>query len=423
MLGKWSAGWAVSGIFLLIFGPVIVSWACAAPLAGPGLAKYSPPPQAAGVAARRFGNAVLIDEQEGRYGQAETGLDVHYNRVDGLFVQLGLDTKWKVPTKLRLFAWGGYAFAGKVWRYEIGLNRWLDLGPNRLEAEVRNYDLTYTEDEWLMPTYENSAAAFFFREDFRDYYRRSGTSFHLINTLSRRLRMELAYLLDEHETLNKETDWSLFGGDKKFRGNPAADGGAVHSMVARVGYDTRDDFLEPSSGFWVDAGYEKSGNKFGGDYGFQRFVVDFRRYLSLSRFENIDVRLRTGTASGNLPNQKAFDVGGIGSLRGYKFKEFRNFDRIILGNVEYRIQFGRFAPSSLEDKQIVPFYDFGLAWSSNDKSSLWTGFDQLKWDRLQTSVGIGFSTGSDDGLRVNLARRLDDRDRSMTVTVRIHRIF
>jgi hypothetical protein len=96
---------------------------------------------------------------------------------------------------------------------------------------------------------------------------------------------------------------------------------------------------------------------------------------------------------------------------------------MLLGNIEYRIQFSRLAPDIMEDYQIIPFYDFGLAWSSNDKSSLSAGFDQLKWDNVKSSVGIGLSMGAGDELRLNLARRLDDRDRPLVVTVRINRIF
>lgn len=420
MNGKSAARWTLPVFFLLIISPPAAGQVT---LADTRCLGDSPAQRAIGTRTLEFKNALIIDALEGRHGEVETGLDMHYNRVDGLFVQLGVDTKWKSPAKLRLFAWGGYAISGDVWRYEIGLSRWLDLGPNRLEVGVRNYDLTFTQDEWLMPTYENSAAAFFFNEDFRDYYRRSGASFHLTNTLAKRLTLEIVYLLDEHESLERTTNWSLFGGDKKFRDNPLADKGTVHGLTARIGYDTRDDFMEPTSGFLAEALYEKGGDEFGGDHDFQRFLMDFRRYLLLSRFENIDLRLRVGTASGALPAQLAFDLGGIGSLRGYKFKEFHDFDRLVLGNVEYRLQFGRLAPGLLEEKQIIPFYDLGLAWFSNDKGSLSAGFDQLKWDRLKTSIGIGISTGADDGLRVNLARRLDDRDQPMVVTVRIHRIF
>jgi hypothetical protein len=96
---------------------------------------------------------------------------------------------------------------------------------------------------------------------------------------------------------------------------------------------------------------------------------------------------------------------------------------MVLGNMEYRIGFGRLAPGALEDYQIILFSDFGLAWSSNDSGSLTGGFDQLRLDGLKTSAGIGFSTGLDDRLRINLARRLDDRDEPLAVSVRIHRLF
>ena len=96
---------------------------------------------------------------------------------------------------------------------------------------------------------------------------------------------------------------------------------------------------------------------------------------------------------------------------------------MILGNVEYRVQFGRMSPGVMEDYQLIPFYDFGLAWSSNDHSSLTAGFDQLKVRALKTAVGLGLSTGANDRLRINLTRQLDDPDRPLVVTVRIHRIF
>jgi outer membrane protein assembly factor BamA len=420
MSGKSAS--ALCLLFVMILSPPAV-WGSADPPAGQGFLVNSPAGRGMGIADPGFSNALILDAQEDRNAEPEARPEVHYNRVDGFFVQVGVDTRLRSPSKLRLFAWCGYAFKGKAWRYEIGLGKWIDLGPIRVEVGVRNYDLTFTEDKWLMPIYENSAAAFFFREDFRDYYRRTGSSFHLTNTLYKQLSLEVAYFLDDHESLGKKTNWSVFGGDKKFRENPEVDEGALRSMGIRVGYDTRDDFMEPTSGFLIEASFEKAGDSFGGKYDFRRFLLDFRRYLRLSAFENIDLRLRLGTASGDLPVQRTFDLGGIGSLRGYKFKELKDFDRMILGNMEYRIQFGRLAPDVMEDYQIIPFYDFGLAWSSNDKGSLSAGFDQLKWDGVKTSVGIGLSLGAGDDLRINLARRLDDRDRPVVVTVRINRIF
>jgi outer membrane protein insertion porin family len=229
--------------------------------------------------------------------------------------------------------------------------------------------------------------------------------------------------MDEHESLKRTTNWSLFGGDKKFRQNPPAMEGKIHSLLVRLGYDTRDDFLEPAGGFLVEAVYEKAGNGLGGEIDFQRLITDARRYIHLTRHENIDIRLRAGTSTGDLPVQMAFDLGGLGSLRGYKHKEFRDFNRMILGNLEYRIGVGRVSSDWLEDYQLIPFYDFGLAWSSNDTGSLAAGFDQIRADRVKTAVGIGFSTGPADRLRINLARRLDDRDEPLAVTIRFHRIF
>jgi outer membrane protein assembly factor BamA len=420
MNGRWRMGRAIMVTILFLSAVMVRS--------GFGRSISSGIETASGLSAPEMptfgvGHQLIIDSQEGRRGHLESGLSMHYNRVDGLYVQLGLDTDWKRPALLRLFARGGYAFGGEVWRYELGLERWLQMGPVRLTLGIRNYDLTYSEDEWLLPTVENSLAAFFFREDFMDYYRLTGTSFHLTTDLYRSLTLELAYLLDQHESLKRSTNWSLFGGDKKFRDNPPVQEGEVHSLLIRLGYDTRDDFMEPASGFLVETIYEKAGGEFGGDLDFDRALLDIRRYLYLTQYENLDLRFRLGSSSGSLPPQMAFDLGGLGSLRGYKHKEFRDVDRMVGCNLEYRLGVGRLSSGRMEDCQIIPFYDFGLAWSSNDTGSLTAGFDQLKARRLKTSVGIGFSTGADDRLRINLARRLDDRDEPLAVTVRIHRIF
>jgi len=423
MNGKSMTGRLISTMILFIFVPPILGWSVTEPQAELWSPRIAARERLESVTSLGIRSALILDEQEGRYGQAETGLEVTYNRVDGIFVQVVLDTKWRSPAQLRLSAHAGYAYKGEAWRYGIGMYRWFNLGKYRLEVGINNYDLTTTEDEWVMPTDENSAAAFFFKEDFRDYFRRSGTSFHLTGMLFRHLSLETAYFLDEHESLKRETNWSLFGGREKFRGNPPANEGEVHSLMAKMVYDSRDDMMEPTSGFLAKASYEKGGDGFGGDFDFGRFLLDFRRYVRLSIYENIDLRLRLGTASGDLPVQLAFDLGGVGSLRGYNFKEFDNFDRLVLGNVEYRLQFGRLMPGYLEEKQIIPFYDFGVAWSSDEKDALTAGFDQLTWDRLKTSVGIGLSTGPGDGFRVNLARRLDDRDKPMMVRVRLRRIF
>jgi hypothetical protein len=423
MRHKAKAVWIIPMVIVL----AVAAWArpgsCAGPRAGKSVLAISGATTKSFGGARGTRNHLVIDSQEGQAGRLESGVTLHYNRVDGLFLQLGLDTRLKRPAMLRFYTWGGYAFSGEAWRYEIGLERWLQLGPVEFTLGVRNYDLTHTEDEWLMPTDENSAAAFFFREDFRDYYRRTGTSLHLSSTVLRRISMALAYLMDEHESLERSTNWSVFGGDKKFRENPRVDEGTVHSLLVRLGYDSRDDFMEPASGFLVEATYEKGGGGFDGDYDFERVLLDARRYLYLTRYENIDIRFRLGTSADMLPVQMAFDLGGIGSLRGYKQKEFRDFDRMVLGNLEYRIGMGRLASGITGDYQIIPFYDFGLAWCSNESGSLTGGFDQLTMDGLKTSVGIGFSTGPDDRLRINVARRLDDRDEPLVVSVRVHRIF
>jgi hypothetical protein len=46
------------------------------------------------------------------------------------------------------------------------------------------------------------------------------------------------------------------------------------------------------------------------------------------------MRLRLGTARGNLPNQFHYALGGSGSLHGYDFKTFTG-DRSVMFNIAY----------------------------------------------------------------------------------------
>lgn len=372
-----------------------------------------------------------------------------YNRVDGFTIGMKFpEAGWwhKNRHNFALLGKAGYSFGRKQWQYKVGLERWtsseLMFG---FGAELHN--LTATQDDWIICEHENALAAGLFKEDFRDYYKREGYSFYVRQHFGRAANIKLAYQTDEFSDLSRVTNWAMFGGDKSFRENPNAlpyrlyaEYGPdatmnIKSLIADLTIDTRNDDDHPTRGWYIQAFAEHADKDFNNIDEFRRYILDIRRYQPLSWDENIALRLRGGTSTGLLPPMYLFDLGGISTLRGFDFKEMTG-DRMVLGNLEYRLGAGN---SGFLGLDIILFIDSGLAWFANENNKKYayeyveeqetTGdlrpedtFEDLTWSSLKTDAGIGLAT-SDNTFRFNIARRIDKRGGDIYMTLRICQPF
>jgi len=362
------------------------------------------------------------------YGFNEEAFMFRYNRVEGLFLGLKLDkNEWGYDYDAFFDLYGhiGYGFADKRACYQIGIQRSIfgNFGP---VFGIEAHDVTTSQDTWMMPTFENSLAAFLIKEDFHDFYREQGYSAYASIFISEYLKLSGEYHEENHFNLKKNTNWSIFGGDKKFRYNPSIDEIDYKSVKAKISFDTRNSFKYPDKGWWFNAEGEfarKGLNDNGVD--FDRYIVDLRRYQPMSYGENLDFRVRIGSSRGCLPTQLQFDAGAFSALRGYEFKEFQNYNRMVLGSVEYRI-YGRRNPLNnifgINDFNLILFADAGYLWSAKDSLEANEGFDSKDWEDLKTS--LGFAISNDEGnVRLNFAKRMDDKEKPFIVTFRISRPF
>jgi len=361
------------------------------------------------------------------YNIEDDNLMFRYNRVEGLFLglRLGKNKWWEDNAWFDLYGHAGYGFSRKHGCYQIGIERSF-FGKWGPILGVEAHDVVATEDEWIIPTFENSLAALFLREDFQDYYRREGYSAYLSHDISEYLTLTGELRKDRHYNLQRKTNWSVFGGDKKFRENPLIEELEFKSLVARLTLDTRNSCRYPDQGWLVNLMGEFAGKDFNNNgIDFDRFIVDIRRYQPITYGENLDLRLRCGSSRGILPMQYRFDLGGLSTLRGYKFKEFENHNRMVLGNIEYRIH-GRRNPLNnilgMSDFSFILFADAGFAWSVDDTLEANEGFDHLDWEDLYTAIGFAISN-RDGNTRLNFAKRLDQKGEPLVVTFRINRPF
>ncbi len=368
-------------------------------------------------------------------GRQSNRILLRYNRVEGLF--LGLEVPKEISGKLHIFSiygFGGYGFQQSKWQYKLGINRWLfNQTDYRFELGGDMHDYISTRDQWLISPHENSLAAFFLHDDYMDFYRLKGFQLYMSQNITVFFKAKLAYKFDEYISVEKKADWALFGGSKKFAENPAIDAGKMRSLYGELYLDTRDDPQQPKRGWYLLLSGETSTQKLGSDFSFNQYIFELRRYQRLSRFERLDIRLKAGTATGHLPVQKTFEFGGLSTLRGFNYKEFKSdnrafgYDRMLLFNLEYNIspRILNIGLPFFNDLRYILFFDAGSAWLRADYSDedTWSaGFSHLAWDDIKSDFGIGITSWS-GRVRFSVARRTDTGKSPYRFTFRLVKPF
>lgn len=345
---------------------------------------------------------------------------VSYNRVEGIFLGAGVPKEFRdyygMESRLTFYGFYGYGLSNDQSRYRGGLTRKF-FGRNGIEFGVEAFDLTQSDDQWIIPKDENSIAAFFFHQDFHDFYRNRGSSVYAIKNFGYNFNIEGGYRQEEHENMSVEKDWSLFRNGRQFRDNPLVDEGIYNNTYLTLTLGNPK--WNRGTSLRIEAEWNSS--LFEDEMpNYERYIATFSRKQQLSRDDALNFRVRYGTSNGAVPIQKKFDLGGIGTMRGYRFKEFRNGDKMALVNFEYTtrgdvISGLEFMPI-LDDFNISFFADAGVIWNRADDLPNTSDFNR--------SVGIGISS-EDDGFRIDFAKPLDgpENERDVIVSFRINRMF
>ncbi len=358
---------------------------------------------------------------------------IRYNRVEGLFIGLDLDRDYKkleYPDQAFMFGSVGYSFGAKEIEYMAGLEKGV-FNDFRTSFGGEYHRQILTPDLWRMSYNENSLAAVLLREDFHDYYMAEGGSAYYEQYMTQGIRLQVGYHYDQLDSVDKNTNWSVFGGKKKFRPNPAMSVGNIKSVRASLMIDSRNSKKHPSRGWLIQIDGEHALSD-GSDYDFDRVVTDIRRYQPMGYGEYLDLRIRAGSGSGELPWHRSFHLGGISTLRGFGYKAFPNGpmsiggNRMLLGQVEFRMGAGSVSEMMdldiFELNRLVLFADAGWVGSAGPGEDLIEGFGNLDWNDFKSDVGIAV-TNSNGDFRVEVARRTDTSEKPFTFLIRLNRSF
>ncbi len=367
-------------------------------------------------------------------GGKRISFQVRYNRVEGSYTGIRVGKEYwiqRYPNRPFLYGLAGYGLKAKKFESQIGLEMGF-FNDYRFAFGGEYHQVIDTPDRWIISDTENSLAAFFLHEDFHDFYMKEGGSVYLTQNFTQALVFSAGYHAEQFDSLKKNTEWSLFGGKKRFPENPSMDSGKLRSFVGELVIDSRNSINQLTGGWYVQAEYEHAGEGMKSDFHFDRLMVDIRRYQSLGYFNRLDLRLRIGSSKGHLPWQKSFHLGGLSTLRGFPYKSFPSGrmysggNRMILAQAEYQMGSQNMPDEMglwiLDELNIILFADAGWVDNVDEDISIYRGFKNLTWSSLKSDVGIAL-TNQEGNLRFEIARRTDTNHKPFVFLFRISRSF
>jgi len=208
--------------------------------------------------------------------------------------------------------------------------------------------------------------------------------------------------------------------------NQAALGETLTSSLGfSLARDTRDFAFDPKEGSRNSISFEYAGTFLGGDNDYYKVVTDSSRFFPLWWDHIFSLHGRFGFAEGigekELPVGERFYVGGINTVRGFKFGKagpISNLGEILGGNKQLYFNVEYLVPLVKEAKiKMVLFYDYGAAFDDGET---------IARSGMRKSAGAGIRWISPVGpLRLEWGRNLDPRpgEASKTVEFSIGSLF
>jgi hypothetical protein len=354
------------------------------------------------------------------------GREDWYSPVDGFNPAIGFQSTIFDTSRFNHTYWGGYVtykFAADRVGYSFGLERPF-LRDALLQIGASVQDLTASDDRWRLSPGEQALVAVGFRNTFRDYYRRKGYQVHAAVRPFAHHEWLVAWRDEEQLGVTNETDFGFFRDEHPFRPNAPAVTGDYRAVLLAYTFESRGLVHEtPGERYrrhqldslfgsmpaeepglraeWIS---EIAPAALDHQFDFSRHVINVRGRRELSPSQSVGARVMGGFSDGVLPPQRLFALGGIGSVRGYSFKEAAGEGMLLL-NAEFRQRIRRSG-----GLHALAFVDAGRVFDPVGGST----------DAWLKGVGVGLEIS---GARIEFGWRLDDIPSSLQVLFRLGPTF
>jgi hypothetical protein len=401
-----------------------------------------------------------------------------YNRVEGLPVHLGPTFHDSIGAADLSGSMMGIIRSANTFHWDSQ-----NLG-HRIAAEARvgrgrgyglalsSYDVMTPVESWRIPDPDAALAAFFGHRDFRDYFNRHGAKATATFNMSARSSFSADWSDERWSSADQRRVFSVFGNGSGWRANPVVDAGRFHLGVLRANVDTRNDPDNPSTGWLIVAEYEHGAGRttdlgptsalaratVPGEVSYGRALLDLRRYNRLSPTTWFNARLVLGgwLHGDELPLERRFSVGGLGTVPGVDFRKYDpgivdvsqcndggappsgnpgQCERVALAQLEYRNELHSSFFDFLNAKPIrlrgigftvrptaVAFVDAGRGWLVGQPSGTleYSKSSFPRFGTFRTDIGLGLDLGI---FGVYAAKSVSSPDEPANVFLRVRRLF
>ncbi|MFN2397702.1 MAG: hypothetical protein ABR543_03505 [Gemmatimonadaceae bacterium] len=261
-----------------------------------------------------------------------------YNRVEGLAIQAGPSFRFStglLRTRAEIDVHGIIRSADNFkWENEnLGHDVRAELrsdGRGGIAIGGRLFDVVGAVETWQLRDTEIGLASFFLHRDYRDYFDRHGSTGYVSLFGWSGLDLTLSYSSQKWRSRSDRDPFTLFRNSDEWRPNPPMEEGRFRIGTAALTLDTRNDELDPWTGWLIAADVEHGRSSAAFDetgsgpnpLRYTRGFLDLRRYNRVSPKGQLNMRLVLGGWLGgdNLPLQRRFSVGGAGTLPGFRFR-------------------------------------------------------------------------------------------------------
>ncbi len=401
-----------------------------------------------------------------------------YNRVEGLPVYIGPSFHDSVGAagfnvsvlgiirSADTFHWDDQNLGHRIMAdMRVGRGRGYGFG-------VSSYDVVTPVEPWHLPDPDAGLAAFFGHRDFRDYFNRHGSKAIATYNMSARSSFSADWSDERWSSVRARSVFSVFGNGKAWRPNPVMDAGRFHVGTMRANIDTRNDDANPSTGWLILAEYERGTGRLTAagptsplarpsvtpQLSYGRALLDLRRYNRLSQTTWINGRLVLGgwLHGDQLPLERRFSVGGVGTIPGFDFRKFQpgtvdvsqcsdagppppgnpaQCERVALAQLEYRQELHSSLFDFLNSRPIrlrgigltvqptaVVFVDAGRGWLVGPPSGTlqYSSRSVPRFGTFRTDVGLGLDLGI---FGVYVAKAVSSPKEPANVFLRVRRRF
>jgi hypothetical protein len=326
----------------------------------------------------------------------------------------------------------GYALVDvPIWSNTHGHFGWdasvdVPLRGHRVGLRLRGYSRIVSNDYWQVSHLENALILVLSGYEFADYYQRQGGDVGLAFRFTESLGLEVTGSYGRDYSVENCRTWSLFHSNERLPPNPPIDDGDRATVSGTFVFDTRREPAHPTSAWYVELWGEKGIEADLGDFSYEAFSIDLRRYSSLPYDLQLDLRGKLFSTLGDAPRQVYQSLGGYGGVRGLPDQPFdvRRGDRMVVfsGELRRRLPDVRFVRALFTSWDLLLFSDIGLLVEAEDPDDAFAFLDK-PWEKWGKSVGLGVSGESIlPYVGFYVAKDLDDR-RGVRAILRIERSF